>query len=315
VARVSRRLLTIGAAAVLTVVGSLAAGHALGSGGATSHPQESPVTTVERGPFRCPNPKLVDVPTTGSALLPAGAVAARLCVRGPHAMWVAPRDVLTGGVDSLVTVVNAQKVWTPSDGSACAGVGAPTYSIVFRYADGIRTISGDNGGCWDLNVGSTRRVGSKSVSYGFATRLTRQRRGSTAPDVKAPALSCRHRTALTTSLVWDSRVVTGARACGQGFKRTGAAAGTPLTAVQLALLRRELRTSEGRIAPPSEGRHCQASPSVWLVMADAWSDRTNLLPWCGHYYLIRATTDRTAWIRELPATRRLFARLAAATSR
>jgi hypothetical protein len=119
---------------------------------------------------------------SGADTLPTGATAALLCFHDNRYAWVPPHGRLAVGLDDLVRVVNAQRAHDPNSEDSCAGVGAPGWTVVLRYADGTRSIQGDNGGCWDLAVGSTERFGATSVWHADLAALLRQREQQGTPD-------------------------------------------------------------------------------------------------------------------------------------
>jgi hypothetical protein len=116
-------------------------------------------TSSDGTPFACPDPQ-DQTPMSGADTLPTGATVALLCFHDNRFVWVPPHGQLRTGLDHLVRVVNAQRVHDPNSEDNCGGVGAPGWTVVLRYADGTRTIQGDNGGCWGLAVGSTERFGA-----------------------------------------------------------------------------------------------------------------------------------------------------------
>jgi hypothetical protein len=95
------------------------------------------------------------------------------------------------------------------------GGSAPAWSIVFRYAGGTRTITGDNGGCWDLRVGASERVGSRTVYGAYLREVLRQRHQQGSPDVVWPSPRCpQHvRTDEAFSPVADAGLLTSAVLC------------------------------------------------------------------------------------------------------
>ena len=117
-------------------------------------------------------------PTTERTRCPTGARSARLCLLDNNIAWIAAarrphhRSRPTWSASSTPTQSTTRR---PT--SAAVGWVRPAWSIVLRYAGGTRTVTGDNGGCWDLpSGGASEHFGSRTV-YGAYLRevLPRQR--------------------------------------------------------------------------------------------------------------------------------------------
>jgi hypothetical protein len=302
-----RRLFTIlvGALLVLTACG----------GGPDPSPPTPTAQSVVDAPFRCPDPTSTTLPPDrGSGSLPSAPTAAQLCLRDNRIPWNPPRGVLITGLDHLVDVVNEQEVHHPDQDEACGGVGAPAWFLVFRYADGIRTISGDNGGCWDLLVGNTERLGSRHVYQAYVAAVLRQRLHQSPPDILQKAPACPRRKpggptlpyATTSPAAQTSRVVVGTwcRRAGNHWADAGTA-----TDAQLALLRHDIATRAHR----RHGLHlggCHGLPSTThtlLVGRDPWGDPLAVDFTCDLYRLYTAPFPRARFVRMLPGTAAMVA--------
>jgi hypothetical protein len=185
-----------------------------GSGSSSGAPTPGPPLVVA-GTFRCPDPEAAatTVVDHGADTLPTGALGAVLCVHDDHVPWSAPRGQLQTGLDDLVGVVNAQRVFHPSPDLACGGVGAPAWTMVLSYPGGTRTISGDNGGCWDLLVGRTQRYGSRHVYDAYLTALVAQRTSQGTPDSRRTPPGCPATSYPATSPAGDPRLLVSASWC------------------------------------------------------------------------------------------------------
>ena len=264
--------------------------------------------TVVPGVFRCPDPQAEAASDHGSDALPTGATAVRLCLHDNNIAWVPPEDVLTTDPDALVGVVNAQRIHHPQPDTACGGVGAPAWSMVFRYPDGIRTVSGDNGGCWDLLVGATQRFGSRTVYHAYLQAVLRQRRVQGPPDVAHPRPTCPPtlRTDGAFSPVADASRITSAVLC--VTHRARVSRQIPLTGPELARLRHDFATAPTR----RTGGHgsCRAVPfGAGVVGVDPWGDPVSVLISCGTYRILQPGSDRYLFARMLPATKQMLAGL------
>lgn len=304
-----REPVVVGAFAVLLLAGCGSGGS---SDGAGHTPGGTAVTAVDHTPFACPDPD-DRTPVGGADTLPTGATAALMCFRDNHVPWVPPRGVLRQGLDSVVRVVNAQRVHVASTAEGCSGVGAPAWSMVLRYADGTRTISGDNGGCWSLAVGSTQRFGSKRVFHAYLGALLRQRSGTTPPQSDRPPPTCPDRAEYSQGYSPIARVgrVTAAVVCrlGRGPHRT-----IRLTPAQLATLRHDFATAatrRTRLRGPSDCHALEPRVSGAVVGVDRWGDPFTVLTTCDTYRAVQPARDRFLFARMLPATARLLGRLLA----
>lgn len=260
-------------------------------------------------PFACPDPSTTVHPTPGDRL-PAGVRAARICSTAEPVAWLAPPEPLTEGVAALVAVVNRQGA-APHSGSCNLDAG-PAYSIVLDYADGARIITGDTAGCRNVRVGSVDRVGGRTVWHTYLRLLARQRahiRPGPVPVSRRPTcVTTDHR--LPSTPLWDVRVLRRARLCVLATKGPGVA----MSRREVRVLRRDVMTAAGRSQwQPMHPRGC--GPDVRLgydvVAVDAWGDVVDIRGYCDVYLAIAAGASRPAYVRELPSTRRMFARLAA----
>jgi hypothetical protein len=226
---------------------------------------------------------------------------------------VPPRGFLTQGLGRVVGVVNAQQVHEPAADENCGGVGAPAWSMVFRYADGTRTISGDNGGCWDLAVGSTQRFGSRRVFHAYLDALLRQRSGSTPPHVHVPPPTCPVHAQYLQGYSPIARVgqVTEAVVChtqGRSHRTIR------LTPDQLATFRHDFATATLRPAHLGGPSSCHAlGPRVSgaVVGVDRWGDPFTVLTQCDIYRAVQPVRSHYVFARMLPATARMLGRLLA----
>jgi len=296
----------------------LAAGLVLsGCGDHSSSSSGSPAPEVLSGAFRCPGVHAPARGDHGTDALPTGATAARLCLRDNNTPWVPPRGLLTTGLDHVVGVINAQRIFHPKPNLGCGGVGGPAWTMVFRYADGTRSISGDNGGCWDLLVGSTQRFGSKDVYQAYLGAVLRQRDDQGTPDVlpKAPACPVRRSPADPSlylgalSPVAQPRRVAAATWChraGREWRRVGTA-----TPAQLAVLRHDMRTTSHR-QYGLHLAHCHGLPrgtDTLLFGRDPWGEPLEVDITCDVYRLSTPPDPHTRFVRMLPSTVAMVARV------
>jgi hypothetical protein len=293
------RLLALAAAAALVLSGC--------GGGSSSTPATVTVHRVVPGHFRCPDPGTApaSVADHGADTLPTGARSARLCLLDNNIAWIPPRGILTTGLDRLVGVVNAQHVHDPASDLGCGGVGAPAWSIVLRYAGGTRTITGDNGGCWDLRVGASERFGSRTVYGAYLREVLRQRHQQGSPDVVWPPPRCPQdvRTDEAFSPVADAGRLTSAVLCpADGGQSADEIA---LTRAQVDVLRHDFATAFPRRALrdvdsqcPDEGRQ----PAGAVIGRDPWGDQVTVLFGCDSYRTVRPGSERYGFARMLPST-------------
>jgi len=275
-----------------------------------------PATSSPPGPavldasFHCPGAHSSARGDGGSDTLPTGATAARLCLRDNHTPWAPPLGLVTTDLDSLVAVVNGQRIFHERPDVGCGGVGGPSWFMVFRYRNGTRTISGDNGGCWDLLVGPTQRFGSTNVFQAYLRALLRQRHEQGAPEVPPMAPRCPVRTSAAepqlflgvVSPVADPRLVaagTWCRRVGRSWRRVGTA-----TPAELAVLRHDMRTTSHR----DHGlrvQHCRGLPEsthTLLFGSDPWGEPLEVDITCDVYRLSTPPDPRARFVRMLPGT-------------
>jgi hypothetical protein len=297
------RLVALVAAAVLVLPGC--------GGGSSSAPSAAPAPEVVPGHVRCPDPSAAaeTVVDHGSDALPTGASAARLCLRDNHTAWFVPREDLTTGLDDLVAVVNRQRIHDQSSAVGCGGVGAPAWSLVLRYDGGIRRITGDNGGCWDLLVGSTQRFGSRVVYDAYLHALLDQRHASGPPRTTYPVPACPDpaRTDAAFSPVADAAQLTAGQICPTAGSRGGRA---------IALRPAGLRTLRHDVATAFPARQVRDLDDACfqggrplegaVVGVDAWGDPVSVLVACDRYRVVRPGSDRYGFARMLPSTERML---------
>ncbi len=279
--------------------------------GCGDQPSSAPQGSVRvTGSFRCPDPRAdpADVVDHGDTL-PIGAHAALLCFHDNHLPWSPPRGLLTTGLDTVIGVVNGQKVYDPASQLGCGGVGAPAWSMIFRYADGTRTITGDNGGCWDLRVGSTERFGSKKVFEAYLRALVRQRAHEhPRPFHQAPpACPVRMRLAPFDPIADASTARVASLCVLDRHQRTTRR--VALTSAQLATLRDDFATAAQRATGEDAMSRCPADPPPALVVRglDAWREPFQVYVACRVYRILRPAADRYAFATLLPATARMLA--------
>ena len=298
-----RRLLTVLVGAILVLVGC-------GDGSDPSTPTPTARAVVD-APFRCPNPH--SEPNTvvdhGADTLPSGARAALLCRHDSNLAWAPPRGVLTMGLRRVIETVNTQLVHDPSSDLACGGVGAPAWSMVFRYADGTRTITGDNGGCWDLLVGSTEREGSKAVFEAYLGAMVHQRAQEHPPAFPGVAPRCpvRPRLDVFGPVAAAATAQVGAVCIGRGR----ATRRVPLTDAQLTILRHDFSTASGRQVDANAMTRCPTHGQPTLVVRglDAWREPFEVYVACGVYRILRPAAATYSFARLLPRTARMLAAL------
>ena len=284
--------------------------------GCGDHPSSAPSSAPQgsvtvTGSIRCPDPRAepADVVDNGDTL-PTGAHAALLCLHDNNMPWAPPRGALTTGLDDLVGVVNDQEVHQPAADEACGGVGAPAWTMVFRYADGTRAITGDNGGCWDLRVGSTERFGSKKVFEAYLQALVRQRAHEHPRPFDARPPLCPARVDLGSfAPVADASTARAGTLCVLERRSNRTSRGVPLTRTQLAILRHDFATASQRRTDADAQSRCPADPRPAVVVRglDAWREPFQVYVECGVYRILRPAVDRYAFATLLPATARMLA--------
>jgi hypothetical protein len=263
-------------------------------------------------PFRCPDPKAdpEDVVDRGADTLPTGARAALLCWHDNRVQWAPPHGRLTSDLDAVVGVVNQQESFTPSPDIGCGGVGAPAWSMVFRYADGTRTITGDNGGCWDLLVGSTERYGSKKVYAAYLGALVRQRAQEHPVAFRAvpPRCPARVRFDAFDPIADASTARTGVVCVLDGNLTTRRLV---LARAELATLRHEIATAARRHTDVDATSACPRNPSSALQIRgiDAWREPFRVDIACGAYRYLRPGTGRYSFATLLPRTEQMLNQL------
>jgi hypothetical protein len=234
-----------------------------------------------------------------------------LCLLDNRVPWTPPHGVLTSDVDGLTHTVNAQRVHHPDPDTGCGGVGAPAWAMVFSYDDGTRTITGDNGGCWDLLVGATERYGSKRVFAAFVQRVLSQRDGQSPARFRAGPPPCSRRAYRlgTFDPVADARTARTAALC---LVREGPPRRILLTRHQLAALRHDFATSERRMVTGNAAYRCRTkNPMTYVVRGlDAWREPFTVDAQCGVYRILRPGETRYTFARLLPRSERMLTRLA-----
>lgn len=221
---------------------------------------------------------------TGTDTLPTGATAALLCFHDNRFAWVPPHGRLRSGLDDLVRQVDAQRVHDPSSDDTCGGVGAPAWRMVLRYDGGTRTIAGDNGGCWDLAVGSTERFGAKHVWQTYLSALRRQRHQGSADAVFAPA-AC----PVLCSIDGQQQI--------------------RLTGNQVDAFRHDFAPATHRrthLHGASSCHHLRPRSSVGIVGVDGWGDPFSVLTQCDTYRILQPAHGRYLVVRMLPSTARML---------
>jgi hypothetical protein len=288
--------------------------------GPSTEPEVATGPDVVDAPYACPTigPDLVATP--GAKDLPTGAVAARLCVSERPGPFLPPADDLTRHVESLVRIVNRRRITgaaVPGPRArhdvGCGGPSDPSFAIVFKYANGTRTISGNPLGCTaglEVQVGNGMREGSRRVWHTYLTLLAAQRRREQPPTEVHPGLpGCsRLSRSVPVSPLFDVRL-THARLCAVGRPSRPVGAGHDLAPEQLRELGADLLTR------PRRGHHRGgAGCRTWrghqlydILANDVWGDRTLLYGRCHQYGQLRAVPGYTipvVWLR--PATARML---------
>jgi hypothetical protein len=221
--------------------------------------QEQQPATMSGAPFTCPHPGDDNVALPGSATLPEGATAARICTDGG---WYYPSMPLTTGIDVLIRKINGQPL-TYNRGSSCSGTsGAHGYVMVFEYPQGTRTVEADF--CGWIGVGPVQRTDTyPSVGDRFLAALSNQEStsGETAP---APCSGQRS----GPSGRGDLTHVVAARFCKAGSTGAGVrVTGAKLKRLTIATGRWDgsYTRIEGACPRPGEG---------WphLMLSDAWHE-------------------------------------------
>jgi hypothetical protein len=230
--------------------------------------QQSATPTTLHEPFGCPNPlKRTNVPLPGSATLPMGAKSVRICTDGS---WYYPPQSLTTGVDDIVRTVNARPL-TYDRGSTCGGMpGAHGYFLVFRYAQGTRTVEGDF--CGWMGVGPVQRKDTfPTVGNRVLADLAAQ---ESSHGVVAPA-PCPGKTGEPMGR-GDLTHIVAARFCPAGSTGTGVL----LTGVRL----KRLTTATGRYdGSYTQIEHaCPRPGGGWphLMLSDAWHEQFSVTLKC-----------------------------------
>lgn len=234
-------------------------------------------------PFTCGAAKTAQEPDV-TASLPLGATAARICSDGG---FYTPRQVLTEGVADLVQAVNrAPLSYSPPNYLCSPYAGAYTYTIVFDYPSGTRSVTWEP--CRGMELGRFTRGGPMRLDRTFMTKLEEQHGAALQPGA---APECSASTSNRPAGVGDVREIVAARYCASGTDKSGSV----LQEGQL----RTLRTwghglmagstePEGRCAPPAEGR-------ARLQLADAWGNAfTMIVVRCmayGHERYLGAVND------------------------
>jgi hypothetical protein len=261
-------------------------------------------------PFRCPDSRAEPstVADHRGDSLPTGARAALLCVLDNHVPWAAPRGELTSGLDRLVREVNAQKMHDPASPEACGGVGAPTWSMVFRYAGGTRTITGDNGGCWDLRVGSTERMGSRAVFETYLHAKLRQHAREQPRPFHATPPSCPPRVNLAFfAPAADPSTARVGAVCVLEPHSNRTAGRFALAGAQLGVLRRDLATASQRRVDGDALSSCSNDRALVARGLDAWREPFDVYVECGAYRILQPASVRYSFASLLPRTARMLA--------
>jgi hypothetical protein len=283
-----------------------------GAGPGAGSAQTGTATTVDDGtPFACPDPQ-DDAPMSGADTLPTGATAALLCFHDNRFAWVPPHGRLRTGLDDLIRVVNAQPVHDPDPDEGCGGIGAPAWRMVLRYDGGTRTIGGDNGGCWDLLVGSTERTGAKVVWHTYLAALLRQRREQGVGDHQfIPPARCpsRLRTDAASSPLADAARLRTAVVCAIDGRQVHQ---IRLSAQQIRALRHDFATAATRRTHLDGASSCHGLPprvATVILGVDGWDDPFTVLTTCDTYQEHQPAHNRYLFARMLPSTARMLGRL------
>jgi hypothetical protein len=280
---------------------------------------------VIHAPFACPAIGPNYVATPGAEDLPTGALAARFCSTDELADWMPPRDDLIGNVDALVRLVDKQRITgvarpgprVPGN-VGCGGPSQPSFAIVFRYEDGIRTISGNPMPCKGLalQVGNGVRAHPMRAWHAYFRLLATQRRHESSPEATlrpAPTACTAFHGRHAFTPLFDARRMTDARACRlrpNGSPLVGTT--VTLSTRDLSVLRGDLATQEQRDRTRSSHPRCLTGAiDRYLVVAhDVWGDRTVLYGHCNLYSPMTAIASfEPSTFRALSATLRLLARL------
>jgi hypothetical protein len=284
---------------------------ACGDGSSSSQPSlDSPPGMPA---FVCPDPKAKVEPTPGDTL-PTGARAARICYSADMPVaWQAPADPLTRGVGRLVSLVN-RRLASPQ-GDACNADAGPAYRIVLDYPDGARTINGETAGCREVRVGGTERLGGRRVWNSYFRLLARQREHARPRQVSSTPLLCpTGQDRVPFAPLAEVGTLTRARFCLSSKDQRG----ETMTRRDLRILRHDAATSAGRRQrSPLRPSRCSRTLRFGyeIVGVDRWGDTVDLHAYCQAYPFTVPGTFRTVDVRELPATRRMFERLARAAFR
>jgi hypothetical protein len=281
------------------------------------HPETPAVTEIADPGFGCPGPGTSPdaiVATPDLTILPHGAKAAQICYLDNGLLWLAPAGRLTRGVRGLVSLVNSRQAHRPQKNEVCNADLGPAYAIVFRYPDGIRTITADTSGCREIVVGSTERAGGRSLFHSYLAALARQRAHTRPPARRVHLPGCIPDRIPPFSPVSDPAHLSDARLCPQ---RPGSAPayvrhGRRLDTAQLAALRHDLASAGQRVFEPRPGRHYCRSPIVQgplrITAVDRWGDQFVLDISCDIYRYETPHGSRFVMVHLLPATARLLAR-------
>jgi hypothetical protein len=313
---VRRRAMIVVGAFALLLAGCGGGGSSVDADPSTSGaPTGAAVTALDSTPFACPDPQ-DQTPMTGADTLPRGAKAALICYRDNHDLWFAPAGSLTEGVGRLVRMVNAQDIHPNAQNENCNADLGPAYSIVFRYADGTRTITGENDGCHPVMVGSTERGGARRLLAAFLNALARQRMHVPPPDVSRRPPACPTDRIEPSGPLADPAHVVAASLCTHlGGPWGEQRAGLPFTPAQVAVLRRDLATAKSRIFRPTVGgHHCRSlvlRGPVRISALDQWGDQFVVDLACDTYTFVPLTEDGFVTVHLLPATARMLGHLLA----
>ncbi|WP_165821010.1 hypothetical protein [Nocardioides gansuensis] len=113
--------------------------------------------------------------------LPNDFVKARICEVSSSLAWRPPQEDLTDGVAGLVETINGLEP-VPDDGHYCTAQGGHGYTILLATADGdVTSVSGDTGGCGDVEVGGTSYDGAEVLLEDFIARIEARREGREPP--------------------------------------------------------------------------------------------------------------------------------------
>ncbi|MDX6360164.1 MAG: hypothetical protein QOH37_3218 [Nocardioidaceae bacterium] len=289
--------------------------------GPSSEPEVETGPAVVNAPYACPTIGPDQVATPGAKDLPAGAVAARLCVSDRPGPFLPPADDLTQHVDSLVRIVNRQRIIgaavpgaRDTRNTGCGGPSDPSFAIVFRYAHGTRTVSGNPLGCTaglEVQVGNGMREGSRRVWEAYLRLLAKQRGEEVhSAGAHTRALPCsRLSRSVPVSPLFDVGRLTNARLCPVDRRSHPVGFVRDLASEQLRVLRADLLT-RGRRGHRRGGAGCRTWRGHQLydiVASDDRGDRTILFGRCYQYGQVRAVPGYNIpviWLR--PATARML---------